>query len=70
MSPLFEYAVLLQEKRDKEGEITEETALVVPVTAVLARDEGQAQLLAARAIPEEMLADGKLDRLTVVVRPF
>ena len=70
MSPLFEYAVLLQEKRDKEGEITEETALVVPVTAVLARDEGQAQLLAARAIPEEMLADGKLDRLAVVVRPF
>jgi hypothetical protein len=67
---IFEYAVLLNEKRDKDGEVTEEASIVVPVTQVLARDEGQAQMLAARAIPDEMVSDGKLDRLMVVVRPF
>ncbi len=69
MATMFEYAVILNEKRDKDGEIVEEGQLVVPVTAILARDEGQAQMLAARAIPEEYM-NGKLDRLMVVVRPF
>ena len=67
---LYEYAVVLDEKRDKDDEITEEASVVVPVTAVLARDDAQAQLLAARAIPDEYVGNGKLDRLTVVVRPF
>jgi hypothetical protein len=67
---MFEYAVILDEKRDKDGEIVDEAELVVPVKAILARDEAQAQMLAARAIPEEMVSNGKLDRLMVVVRPF
>jgi hypothetical protein len=67
---LFEYAVILGEKRDKDGELTEEASIVVEPTTTLARDEGQAQMLAARAIPDELVNDGKLDRLTVVVRPF
>ena len=67
---LYEYAVILDEKTDRDGEVTEEAAVVVPVTAVLARDDAQAQLLAARSIPEEFTTNGKLDRLTVVVRPF
>jgi hypothetical protein len=67
---LYEYAVILEEKRDKDGEITEEASVVVPVTTVLARDDAQAQLLAARSIPEEYVKNGKLDRLTVVLRPF
>jgi hypothetical protein len=66
---IFQYSVILNEKRDKDGEVTEDAEIVVPVTDVLARDEGQAQMLAARAIPEEYM-DGKLDRLMVVVRPF
>lgn len=70
MAQMFEYAVILDEKRDKDGEITEPAELVVPVTAVLARDEDQAQLLAARAIPEDIASNGNLDRLMVVVRPF
>lgn len=70
MATMFEYAVICQEKRDKDGEITEEASVVVPVTAILARDEGQAQMLAARTIPDEMVSSGKLDRLVVVVRPF
>jgi hypothetical protein len=70
MAKLYEYAVLLDEKRDKDGEVTEEAAIVVPLTTVLARDDGQAQMLAARSIPEEYVSNGKIDRLMVVVRPF
>lgn len=70
MATMFEYAVILNEKRDKDGEVTEQAEIIVPVTSVVARDEGQAQLLAARAIPEEIASNGKLDRLMVVVRPF
>ncbi len=66
----YEYAVVLDEKEDRDGEVVEEATVVVPVTAVLARDDAQAQLLAARSIPEEFVKNGKLDRLTVVVRPF
>jgi len=67
---LYEYAVLLDEKRDKDGEILEPSEVIVPVTTVLARDDGQAQMLAARAIPEQYVENGKFDRLVVVVRPF
>lgn len=65
---LFEYAVILQAKLDKDGDPVEEAELLVSPTTVLANDEGQAQMIAARAIPEQHM--GKLDRLTVVVRPF
>lgn len=67
---LYEYAVILNEKRDKDNEVTEEAQIVVAPTTILARDEKQAQLLAARAIPAEHTTSDKLDRLTVVVRPF
>jgi hypothetical protein len=67
---LYEYAVVMDEKLDRDDEVTEEATVVVPVTAVLARDDAQAQLLAARSIPEEYISTGRLDRLTVVVRPF
>ncbi len=70
MARLYEYAVLMEEKRDKDDELVDEAALVVPITTVLARDDAQAQMLAARAIPEEYVSNGKLDRLMVVVRPF
>lgn len=70
MATLFEYAVLLAEKVDKDGETVEPAKIVVPVTAVAARDKDQAQLLAARAIPDELASNGQLDRLVVVVRPF
>jgi hypothetical protein len=65
---LFEYAVLKQEKTDKDGNVTDEAAIVVPITPILAKDESQAQLLAARAIPEDEIAN--LDRLVVVLRGF
>lgn len=70
MAQLYEYAVLLNERRDKDGEEVEPAEIVVQPTTVLARDEGQAQMLAARAIPEEHTTGGRMDRLVVVVRPF
>ncbi len=70
MATMYEYAVICNEKRDKDGEIVEEAEVIVPVTSIVARDEGQAQMLAARAIPEDYVSNGKFDRLMVVVRPF
>lgn len=68
MLRLFQYAVILQPKENKDGDVTEAGKLVVEPTTVLADSDDQAQLLAGRAIPEEYITD--LDRLTVVVRPF
>lgn len=65
---LFEYAVIKQEKRDKDGDITDDAAVVVPVTTILANDESQATMIASRAIPEDVMGD--IDRLSVVIRPF
>jgi len=70
MARLYEYAVLLDEKRDKDGDIVEQAEVIVPVKTVLARDDAQAQMLAARAIPDQYVDNGKFDRLVVVVRPF
>lgn len=65
---LYEYAVVLQPKHDKDGEIAEGARIVVEPRVVLARDAAQAGMIAARAIPESEIE--KLDRLSVVVRPF
>lgn len=65
---IFEYAVIKDEKTDKDGNVVDPAAIVVEVTTTLARDAQQAQMLAARAIPEEELDN--MDRLQVVVRPF
>jgi hypothetical protein len=65
---LFEYAVILQPKEDKDGEEIEPGKLIVDPATILAKDPDQAGMIAARAIPEEYM--DKLDRLSVVVRPF
>lgn len=65
---LFEYAVIKNEKLDKDGEVTDDASLIVEPTTILARDAKQAELKAARAIPDSEMDN--LDRLTVVVRPF
>jgi hypothetical protein len=64
---LFEYAVVKQPLK-KDGEIIDDGEIVVEVSTVLAKDETQVQLLAARQIPDAEIED--LDRLEVVVRPF
>ena len=65
---IFQYAVIKQPRYDRDGEQIEAGELVVPITSVLAADEGQAQMLAARAIPEDDL--DAIERLVVVISPF
>ncbi len=66
---LYEFAILLNEKRDKDGDITDPARILVMPKTVLARDENQATILAAREIPDTVVED-KLDRVEVAVRPF
>lgn len=65
---VFEYCVFLDEKRDKDDEVTEEAVFLVPVDQILCRNKEQAMLKAAKAIPDEHM--DKLDRIQVAVRPF
>ena len=68
---LFEYAIIHTPLHTKEqidrGEVSK-PALLVPITAVLAKDLAQANMLAARAIPDTHM--DKLDQLTIAVRDF
>ena len=65
---LFQYAVIYVPKEEEGKKRSEKPKVVVDITSVLAADQQQATLLAARAIPEEYL--DRLDRLEVAVRPF
>lgn len=65
---LYQYAVIKDERTDDNGKVVEKAKVVVDVTTILAKDNEQATLLAARAIPDEHMDD--LERLQVVVRPF
>jgi len=67
---LYEYAIVLNEKRDRDNEIVEEAQVLVKPTTIVARNDSQAQMIAARAIPDEYAEGGKLDRVVVAVRPF
>lgn len=64
----FQYIVWKDEKRDKDGDVTEKAQILVEPKVILAADAAQASVRAAREIPEEHLED--LDRVKVVVRPF
>ena len=71
MLKLFEYAVILNHKRTKKQE--EDGApvkgeLLVPITSVLARDDKEVQIIAARQIPEAHV--DKLDQIQIAIRPF
>lgn len=64
--PLFEFVVFLDEV-ERDGE-SAPGRVIVPKSNVLARDEGQASILAARQIPDAEMEH--LDRIVVVVRAF
>lgn len=67
MKQLYEYAIILQEKHDKDGELVED-AQVLDRGATLASDQQQATLIAGRRIPDEHMEH--LERITLAVRPF
>jgi hypothetical protein len=63
---IFEVAAMfIPEKKDKDHQ---KAHLIVPVTAIVAKDLATAQTLAARMIPEEYVS--MLDEVQVAVRPF
>lgn len=68
---LFEYAILYhpkQTKKDDDEARESKSTLLVDVKRVLAADEKEVVLLAAREIPEAYL--DKLSHVEVAVRPF
>ena len=71
MSKLYEYAVIytpIATKEQNERGDKPKAELIVPVTHVLANNDKEASMLAARAIPENYT--DKLDRLEIALRPF
>ena len=65
---LFEYAVFKDEKLDKDGQVVDPAIVLVQPTTILAKDDKQVGLRAAKNIPDDQMDD--LDRIQVVVRPF
>lgn len=64
---LYEYAIILEEKRDKNDKIVDKAQLIERGD-LLAADMDQANLLAGRKIPERLMEE--LERVTLAVRPF
>ena len=65
---LFEYAVLLHPEKDKEQKDIGKTEVLRPVSTILAKDEKQVGMIAAREIPNEHM--DHLERVEIIVRPF
>jgi hypothetical protein len=68
---IYEYAVIHHPIATKEQQDRGEkprSVLIVDVTRVLARDDKEASILAARAIPVDFT--DKLDRVEIALRPF
>lgn len=65
---LYEYAIIKQEKLDKDGDVVEAGAILVDPTYVLANSVAEVNIVASRAIPEDAIGD--LERITLAVRPF
>lgn len=68
---LFEYAILytpIQTRDQLERGEQPKTELLLDVTRVVADGQEQAQMIAARAIPEAYI--DKLSAITIALRPF
>lgn len=65
---LFEYAVIYHPcKKDKDAEEKKSVLVKVPTT-ILASDDKEVAIKAARDIPDEYI--DKLEDIEIVVRPF
>lgn len=65
---LFEYCMLVHPETDKDGKDIGKTQLLKEPTRLLAKDEQQVGMLAAREVPTEHLEH--LERVEIIVRPF
>lgn len=71
MKLLYEYAIIHQPPQTTDAmgnDTTKPATVLIEPTYVLARDEKEASIIAARAIPEAYL--GKLDEVQLALRPF
>ena len=67
-SKLFQYAILWHPTEQQAKEESKKSELLVELTTVLAADDKEVAILAARQIKDEYLK--QLDQVEVVVRPF
>ena len=65
---IFEFAAIYIPEENEGEKQSEKAKIIVQPTTVLAKDEKQAAMLAARALPEEYV--NKLDCVEIAVRPF
>jgi hypothetical protein len=65
---LYQFAVIYNPDTTTEALKDEKPQVLVPLTTILAKDEKQGQMLAARAIPEDYM--DRLDSVEIAVRPF
>jgi hypothetical protein len=65
---IYEFAAIFLPKERKDEKIAEKAAIIVQPTTILAKDEKEAMLKAARALPEDYV--DKLDQVEICVRPF
>lgn len=71
MKRLFKYAIIHQPKETKDAQgndTTRPAKVLVEPTHILARDEKEAGITAARQIPDEYL--DKLDEVEIALGPF
>ncbi len=71
MAKLFEYAIIHNPKATKDAQgndTTAPSAILTDPTHILAKDEKEVAMRAARQIPDTYL--DKLDEVEVLVRPF
>jgi hypothetical protein len=70
---IFEFAVLHHPKPKKaqDGEfVTDPSILIVQPKMVVAGDEKEVAIMAAREIPKEFIDNNKLNEVEIAVRPF
>lgn len=71
MAKLFEYAVIHNPKTTKDAngnDTTPKSSILIEPKRILAKDDKEVGMRAAREIPEDFL--DKLDEVEVLVRPF
>ena len=67
-SRIFEYAIIQHPEPENDNAKQPPSVLIQAPTCVLASDQQQATILAAREIPDDLL--DKLDEVEIAIRPF
>lgn len=65
---IYEFAAIYLPKEIEGQKTAEKPLIIVQPQTILAKDEKQAAMLAARALPEDYIS--KLDCVEIAVRPF